>query len=153
MNARQRLEVKWSLRAANVRSVRTLSSKEFEVIVVFTRGRFARRAIKMARRMVKGLSARIRLLVPHIVPYGVPLDKPLVSMPFLERRFRIMIDGIDVETRVDIRLCRNRWQMLERVLAPGSVVVMGGRRSRWWPSAENRLAKKLVAAGHNVVLV
>jgi hypothetical protein len=103
--------------------------------------------------MVKGLSARIRLLVPHIVPYGVPLDKPLVATPFLERRFRLMVDDLDVETCVDIRLCRDEWQMLHKVLAPKSVVILGGRRSRWWPGAESRLAKKLIRAGHHVLLV
>jgi hypothetical protein len=153
MNARQRLEFKWDLRAANIRSGRKLSSREVEVIVVFTTSGLTRKAIEMARRMAKGLSARVRLLVPHIVPYGVPLDKPLVATPFLERRFRMLVDGSEVETRVDIRLCRDRWQMLERVLAPGSVVVLGGHRTRWWPWAEKRLAEKLMAAGHHVLLV
>jgi hypothetical protein len=92
-------------------------------------------------------------LVPHIVPYGVPLDKPLVATPFLERRFRVMVDGIDVETRVDIRLCRDHWQMLERVLAPKSVIILGSDYWKWWPSSEMRLAKKLRRDGHHVFFV
>jgi hypothetical protein len=87
-----------------------------------------------------------------MVAYPVPLDERLVGIAFLERRFRTIVGDRKVETHVDIRLCRNRWQMLQRVLAPGSVVVLGGRR-RWWTTAESRLARKLRAVGHHVLFL
>jgi hypothetical protein len=152
MDTRQKVPLK-CLRAANASSARTLDSAGLEIIVVFTKMRLTLKALTTARRMGKGLYAAIRLLVPHIVPYGVPLDRPLVATPFLERQFRVMVDGSEMETRVDIRLCRDEWQMLDRVLAPQSVVVLGGPGSRLWPSREGRLAKKLIRAGHHVLLV
>ena len=119
--------------------------------MVFTDARSTLRALKTAGSLARGLGAHIRLLVPHIVPFPIPLEERLVGTAFLERRFCTLFGGVKVDTRVDVRLCRTRWQMLQRVLEPGSVVVLGGR-CRWWPTAENRLARKLRAAGHHVVL-
>jgi len=119
--------------------------------VVFTDARSTLRALKTAGSLAKGLGAHIRLLVPHCIAFPIPLEECLVGTAFLERRFRTVVAGVKVDTRVDVRLCRTRWQMLQRVLAPGSVVVLGGRRC-WWPTAEGGLARKLRAAGHHVVL-
>ena len=55
-----------------------------------------------------------------------------------------------IETRVAIRLCRDRAEMLEQTLQPGSVIVMAGR-SRWWPTQEQRLASRLSRLGHKVI--
>ena len=126
------------------------TSDELEINVVFTKMRATLKAIQIARRLAKLLGARVRLLVPHIVPFPVPLGEPLVSAAFPARRFRTRIRGGVVETRVDIRFCRDRWQMLHGALAPGSVIVLAGPR-RWWPSAERRLARRLEVEGHNVI--
>jgi alkylated DNA repair dioxygenase AlkB len=56
-----------------------------------------------------------------------------------------------VETTVRICLCRDRWEALEVLLEPRSLVVLGGRK-RWWPTRESRLAQKLRRAGHEVIL-
>ena len=129
---------------------RLLPSGKFELIVVFTKTRHTLQTLGIARRLAKGLGGRVRLLVPHIVPYPLSLEKPQVSAVFLERRYRATIDDGIVETRVDIRWCRNRWQMLEQALAPGSLIVLVVPNTRW-PSVESRLVRGLVAAGHNVV--
>jgi hypothetical protein len=47
-------------------------------------------------------------------------------------------------------LCRDSSETLLAVLKPRSLVVIGGRR-RWWPTREERLAKKLRGAGHEVI--
>ena len=126
------------------------TSDELEINVVFTKMRAALKAVPIARRLAKLLGVRVRLLVPHIVPFPAPLDEPLVSAAFLAREFRAKVGDDVVETRIDIRLCRDRWQMLQGVLAPGSVIVLTGP-GRWWPSAERRLARRLEAEGHNVI--
>jgi hypothetical protein len=127
-----------------------LPSGKFELIVVFTKTQRTLQTLGIARRLARGLGGRVRLLVPHIVPYPLPLEKPPVSAVFPGRRFRAVIGDSIVESRVDIRLCRNRWQMLEQALAPGSLIVLVVPNTRW-PSVESRLARRLEAAGHNVV--
>jgi hypothetical protein len=55
-----------------------------------------------------------------------------------------------VETIVRVFLCRDRLETLSMVLKPHSLVVVGGR-GRWWPTAEERLARRLRRAGHEVI--
>ena len=57
-----------------------------------------------------------------------------------------------VKTTVHLYLCRDRVATLLHVLAPNSLVVIG-RRRRWWPTAETRLAKVLRSNGHQVVSI
>jgi hypothetical protein len=55
-----------------------------------------------------------------------------------------------VETVAEILLCRDPFSALEEKLPSNSVVVIG-KRNGWWPQREDRLAKRLRAAGHHVV--
>lgn len=128
-----------------------------EVFVLFTDVHSTLSALRTAAQLADGLCARIRLLVLQCVPYPLPLDKPSVSLHFLGQRFRTLAESChrashkhEIETFADIRFCRDPWQSLQSVLAPQSVVVIG-KRSRWWPMIEDRLARKLRAVGHHVV--
>ncbi len=121
-----------------------------EVVVLHTTTEGTLQALKTAARIAQGLAAQIRLLVPQIVPYPLPLESPAISKDFTERRFRTVASEAAVETHIDIRLCRDRWALLESALKPRSLVVLSGRRS-WWPTSESRLAKRLHQLGHQVV--
>ena len=121
-----------------------------EVVVLHTTTKGTLRALKTAACIAQGLAARIRLLVPQAVPYPLPLDSPSIPKEFTERRFQTVASEAGVETRIDIRLCRDRWVLLESALKPRSLVVLSGRRS-WWPTSESRLAGRLRRLGHQVV--
>jgi hypothetical protein len=121
-----------------------------EVIVLHTTTKGTLEALKAAAGLANGLSARIRLLVPRVVPYPLPLDSPDVAAGFTRRQFRTVAAGANIDTQVDIQLGRDKTEILESALNPHSLVVLGGRRS-WWPNAETRLAKKLPRLGHEVV--
>src|SRR5262245_43967304 len=123
----------------------------FEVIVIFTQARPTLHALKTAARLAIRLDARIRLIVPRIVTNpGQPKDR-FVSSISLKFPLRTIVGNSKVETRLDIRFCRDRSEMLQRVLAPESLVVVDGG-SHWWPTAEDRLASDLRAAGHHVMI-
>ena len=128
---------------------------QVEVVVVHTAIPATLLALKTAATLAKGLSARVRLLVPQVVPYALPLETPPVPISFTERRFRTVAEKVAVETTVEIVLCRDINSALETLLRPGSLVVLGARSSRWrslgWPSAETRLARHLRRWGHQVV--
>ena len=127
------------------------SRTEFEVIVIFTHARPTLRALKAAARLAKTLGARIRLIVPRTIPYTGQLNGRFVSSTSIEFPLRTIVGNSRVETRLDLRFCRNRWEMLQRVLAPESVVVLDGG-SRLRSMAETRLARDLRAAGHHVMI-
>jgi hypothetical protein len=127
------------------------SDSKLEISVVFTSVDATLGALKEAGNLAGSLGARITLIVPQVVPYPLPLTSPPVLVDFNERRLRVIASHCSVETRVSIYLCRDALEILQSVLKPHSLVVLGSRK-RWWPTAEKRLAKKLRHAGHQVVV-
>jgi hypothetical protein len=122
-----------------------------EIAVVFTSVENTLAALRKAAAVASGLGARITLVVPQIVPYPLPLTSPPVLLDFNERRFAVIARESTVETNVHVYLCRDRQEALVQVLAPHSLVVLGSRR-RWWPTSEQRLARQLRKAGHEVIV-
>src|ERR1035438_468920 len=123
-----------------------------EVTVVFTKVPATLRALKMAAELAHNLNGRIRLLVPQVVPYPLPLERPAVSAEFSRRRLQTLASQGSIDTRVEVWLCRDRSDALCQALKPDALVVIGVRRS-WWPAAEKALARKLRRKGHEVILV
>jgi hypothetical protein len=126
------------------------SGHKLEVAVVFTHVAPTVAALKQAGALADRLGARIKLVVPQIVPDRLPLESPPVLIEFSERRFREIAMASPVETSVQIYLCRDPLETLKSVLPPRSLVVIGGRR-RWWPTREKSLARQLRRAGHEVI--
>ena len=122
-----------------------------DLAVVFTSVEVTLMALRTASALAGSLSGRITLLVPQIVPYPLPLASPPVLLDWNERRFRVMASESTVDTTVQMHLCRDRLETLKAVLSPGSLVVVGGRKRRWWPAPEKRLARKLRRAGYEVI--
>jgi hypothetical protein len=121
-----------------------------EVVVLHTDTKRTLEALKAAANLAQGLTARIRLVVPQVVPYPLPVNAPDVPAAFTGRRFHALVSGARIDTYVDIRLGREKREILESALRPHSMVVLGGRR-RWWPNEESSLAHRLERMGHHVV--
>jgi hypothetical protein len=121
-----------------------------EVVVLHTTVSGTLQALKTAAQLAHGLSARIRLLVLEVVPYPLPLHQPDVSLPYTRRHFRTLAENASIETSVDIHLVRDPEEVIDSVLEPHSVVVMGAHRT-WWPTARGRMAKRLKRRGHQVI--
>jgi hypothetical protein len=126
------------------------SEHSLDVAVVFTTAAATVAALRMADALASQLGACIRMLVPQVVPYPLPLQSPPILLDFSEQRFREIALESGVGTTVQIYLCRDKLETLQSVLAPRSVVVIGGQR-RWWPTREARLARKLRRAGQEVI--
>jgi hypothetical protein len=123
------------------------------VTVIFTDERGTQAALRMASNLSQGLNARIRLLVAQGVPFHFPLDRPPVSIDFLERRPLCVVSDSGVEAGgvcIEIFLCRNRKECLRRVLSPRSLIVLGGARRRRLNEAR-RLEAWLNRLGHRVI--
>lgn len=126
------------------------ADQKLNITVVFTSVESTLAALKEAGHLANSLGARIRLVVPQVVPYPLPLESPPVLVEFNENRFRVLASESPVETSVQIYLCRDRFETLAAVLKPGSIVVLGGRKT-WWPTRDKSLAGKLRRAGYEVV--
>jgi hypothetical protein len=121
------------------------------ISVVFTSVASTLAALRQAGDLAASLGARITLLVPQVVPYPLPLNRPPVAVDGNEARLRVIAGASRVETSVCTYLCRDPLETLMWVLKPHSLVVVGGGR-KWWPTSEKRLASKLRRAGHEVII-
>ena len=110
-------------------------------------------ALRQGARLAHQLGARIRVLVPFVVPYPLDLDKPRVSPEFRLRHFRTVCEDQSVETSIEVRMCRDAQQCIQQTLLPHSLVLIGGRKVLWPFTREKRLAHGLKRAGHEVVFV
>ena len=126
------------------------SNLGLNITVVFTSVHATLAALKEAGNLASQLGARITLIVPEVVPYGLPLEAPPVPVLFTENRFRVIASQSPVETNVHIFLCRDRMSALKSALKPGSIVVLGGRK-RWWPTKDQLLARDLQSVGYEVI--
>jgi hypothetical protein len=134
---------------------RTLDTSDpncpLEVTVIFTGLKVTTRALRSAAELADNLHGRIRLVVPQVVPFPLPLESPPVLVRFQEERFRKLACELPVETRVEIYLCRDADDLLTERLEPHSAVVIGACK-HWWPTREKALARKLRRKGHEVML-
>ena len=128
------------------------ADQRLNIAVVFTSVESTLAALKEAGNLANSLGAKITLVVPQVVPYPLPLETPPVLLEFNEHRFRVIASESLVETSVQIYLCRDRLEMLLRMLSPNSLVVIGGRK-KWWPTTERLAARRLRQAGHKVIFI
>ncbi len=125
---------------------------DFQVVVPHRDSRLTRAALKYAASLTDGLNVRLRLIDVHVVPYGVPLDRPTVSPRYVERKLRALAQECSFPVSPEIVYARDWEQGLRRALGPGSVLLIAFQRS-WWPSSEKRLANRLRKLGHQVIWV
>ena len=125
-------------------------SNRFRVYVLFTTPDETRAALQHAARLSKGLSGEIALIATPIVPFPLPLDQPPASLEFALTQIRDLAQSVDRDIVGYIYLCRDPLQMLDCVLRPHSLVVIGLQKG-WHFSRIARLARALRRRGHHVV--
>jgi hypothetical protein len=125
---------------------------KLEIAVFFTSPEATVAAIGRAAALLKGLNGRISLIAAQTVPYPLALDNPPVPFAFNKQRLLEIAGKSPVQMTVHLCVCRSRSEMLMTLLKPGSVVVIGGRKT-WWPTWEKKLAEELRRSGLDVVLL
>ena len=95
---------------------------KLEIVALFTTEQVAIPALRSAANLASGLSATIRLLVPHVVPHALTLAKPAIDPLFISHR-----------------LCA--------IAAPAGV----GQTPGWWSFAERYFIARMARLGHQIV--
>jgi len=132
-----------------------MKGRGLEVTVVHTTREGTLAALRSAGNLAKDLGARLALVAPLAVPFRLPLDRPTISTEFIQARHEALIAEADLggeNVDIQIWICRDPKEALGQILAPGSLVVVGGKR-RWYVSQEQRLGKFLGRLGHHVLFV
>ena len=122
------------------------------ITVIFSSTRATLAALKQAGRLAHHLGAQIRVLMPQIVPYPLDLHQPPIKPAHHACRFLTVTPEETIRTEIEVLLCREPSNAILQVLAPHSLVLIGGCKS-WWPTRETRLSRKLLRAGHEVIFV
>ena len=123
-----------------------------QLVIPYRKPELTKAALKYAARFTVGLNVRLRLIDIHVVPYGVPLDKPTVNPKHLRRRLRHLAMESHLDVSAEIIYARDWEQGFRRVLSPNSLVLLAIQRS-WWRTSEKRLAARLRKLGHQVIWV
>ena len=125
------------------------------IFVLFTGVRKTLDALWNAGRLARDLDVHIEIIVPEIVPYPLPLDEPPVLRSFWNHRYRTIVEQAGIDTSIHVCLCREPREAVDRLLDPGSIVVIGtrhiGTRHRWWPTREHRFGRWLRTKGCHVI--
>jgi hypothetical protein len=131
-----------------------LTPPRVEIHVIYTTPQATCAALRAADAITQSREDRIHFLVPQVVPLGFPLDRPPVSVAFAELRALGMASECcrTAGVQVQIVLCGNREQCIEKTLRPGSLVMIGSGKHRWLAS-EQKLARHLRDKGYRVIHV
>jgi hypothetical protein len=135
-----------------IHSIPVQANSKLEITVIFTTFDLTQEAVKNAGALAMRLGARVAVVAAQVVPYPLPLDRPPVPHGFIFRRFEALVDQFPVKTEFRVFLCRDQLQCFKSILSSGSPLVMGIRK-RLWPTRDERLARQLRRAGHEVILV
>ncbi len=128
--------------------------------VVFTGRSATREALIRATQLADGLNAPIRVIALTVVPFPVPLDTPPVAMKFDRERMLAFVSENSDDASVLMCYCRHEADALLYLLETNlhslrsrSIVVIAGKKRRWFPTKEQLIAAALEEAGQSVVFV
>jgi hypothetical protein len=107
-------------------------------------------ALTEARRLTRPSSGRVIILVPQFVSFVEPPASPCESVALTDR-YRGLAAAAGVEAVVRVCVCNRVDDLFRWMLSKDSRVIVGGRHRRFWPTAEQRLARRLKTLGHDVV--
>lgn len=132
------------------------ADRSLPITVPYTTPEGTLAALKASAVLARDLQATLGLIITEVVPFRLPLDQPRVPVEFLKRRQEALVAQAGLQDReisVQICICRDTKEGLGRLLPIPSLIVLGGRRRRWWPTRDQRLERFLGRLGHQVVFV
>ncbi|MGA2135850.1 MAG: hypothetical protein ABSH50_26465 [Bryobacteraceae bacterium] len=123
-----------------------------EVIVPYNNPALAARALCTAFDLARGFEAVVTLIAVYVLPYPAQLECQEGIRQRLEAELTRVVHAVPAAVRVKLVFARSREDAYLGLLPRRSMVVMAAP-DRWWPTQEERLARKLAAAGHSVAVI
>jgi hypothetical protein len=121
------------------------------VVIPYTTPELTRTALRHAA-VCTDLDVNLCLVDIQVVPFPCPLNQPPINREHSERRLQTLFWESGLHGRAAILYTRDWLEGFRRVLEPGSLVVVATRK-RWWRTREEKLARSLTKAGHQVMLL
>jgi hypothetical protein len=126
--------------------------RPLDLVVPYTNPALAARALAAATELARGFEAAVTLMAVHVLPYPSPLECQEGIRKRLEAELTAVARTSPVSIRVKLVFARDRADAYLGLLRRQSMVVIG-TKDRWWPTREERLARKLTVAGHSVAII
>jgi len=98
------------------------------------------------------LNVHVSLVDIQVVPFPRPIDEPTINKEFSQRRLHDLFAKSGLPGRTDVLYTRDWLEAFRHVLEPQSLVILAAKK-RWWRTREEKLARALLKAGHQVMLL
>ena len=128
-----------------------VTSGVLRVVVPYTTPELTRAALRHAG-VCTDLDVHVRLVDIQIVPFPCPPNRPPINRQFSEERLRGFLEESKLPGDVAVLYTRGWLEGFRKVLEPGSLVILVAKK-RWWPTREEKLARVLMDAGYDVMLL
>jgi len=128
------------------------ASRRLSIVIPYTTPELTKAALDAAGVLCRKLSTRATLVAVDIVPFPCPLHQTLVDPKHLERQLLELVRGTTIPVRVILLHARDLDVAYRRVLKPDSLILIATRHN-WWRRPGKKLARRLIRAGYNVVIV
>ena len=127
------------------------ASGVLRVVIPYTTPGLTQAALRHAG-VCTDLSVRVSLIDIQVIGFPCPLDQPPIRKEFSERRLRDLLEPTGLPGTISILYTRDWLEGFRRVLEPQSIVILATKK-RYWRTREEKLARTLQKAGHDVMLV
>jgi hypothetical protein len=125
---------------------------QIEIAVPYTEWSLGQATLARAVHLSAKLSAAVRLIAVHTVPYPLPFGCPAAAHAHLVEQLVDLASACPLTVHAQVVLSRSRQEGFRSALPAEAIVFIGSRR-RLWQTAEERLAAILAADGHKVALL
>jgi hypothetical protein len=129
-----------------------VAESRLSIVVPYTTPELTKAALRHAATLSAGLNATLRLIDAQVVPVQRPLNEPPVNREFHVNRMKAIAEEAGMPAQVEVIYTRDRMECFRWKVQAGSLVVIAAGMA-WWPTAERKLARSLLKAGYDVVLV
>ena len=133
----------------------TAQTQPMSVNVVYTSPEATAIALRAADSLALDLNATVHIRAMITVPRLLAIEFAFTYVQLFKRLISELVERFGskrCEYVLHIYICRSRIETLLRVLQPSSLLVIAGRQ-RLWPTAESRLSRAAISAGHSVAFV
>ena len=128
------------------------AEQPLHLVVLYNNPLLTARALAAAAEWAREFEAAVTLMAVYVLPYPSPLECQEGIRKRLERELTTVARSSPAAIRIKLVFARDREDACVGLLQCQSVVVMGAK-DRWWPTREERLARKLAARGHSLALI
>jgi hypothetical protein len=121
------------------------------VVVPYTTPELTMAALRHAG-VCTDLDVHVCLVDIQVVPFPCSLNQPPINRKFSECRLQGLFKESGLPGKAAVIYTRDWLEGFKKVLEPGSLVVIATKK-RWWGTREDKLARTLMKAGHQVLLL